>query len=95
MKLRINCIQVTVNTDLTVMYRLALPIKGNHKHVFPKEKVSSYIRKNSIRHQFVFESGDSIEVLKQLKSAQIEINVLKQEELKRRGNQLLEEITKL
>lgn len=88
-KVRINCIEVLVGLDLSITYRLALPIKPEHTDLFENKKwIMSYIRNNKIRYMIVFETKDKEEVLKIQRAAQLIITTQKIKELEMKRDRL-------
>lgn len=89
-QLRMNCVEVTVHPDLSVTYRLNLPVKPEHVHLFEdRERIINYVRNNKIRHRYVFESSDRKRVLTVMMAAQNLITGQKIKELQDRQDNLL------
>jgi uncharacterized protein YlaI len=93
--LRMNAVQVIVNHDLTIDYRLTLPLKSHHVELLDSKKIQHRIRNNKIRYYFVFESKDRMEILKQMTAAQTVINEQKIKELIEKQSYLLNKLSKL
>lgn len=95
-KTRINCIQVIINDDLTINYKMTLPVKEDYLHLFEDRKfIVSYIRNNKIRYMFVVESTNRIFILKKLTAAQILINEYKIDQLHVKHSNLISKLSTL
>lgn len=90
---RVGAIEVTINLDLSVSYRITLPLKEQHLSLFPRDKIKSYIRGNSIRYMFVHESEDRMDIHRVLTAAQVEICSQKIKDLKIREEVLLQKLS--
>lgn len=92
---RINAVEVIISLDLSVSYRLTLPVKPAHTELLDSKRIQSYIKNNKIRYQYVFESTDRLEVLKQMTAAQTVINEQKIKELIERQQYLLTKLSNI
>lgn len=88
-KLRMHCVEVTVNSDLSVSYRLTLPVKKDHIHLLDHTKVQTFVRCGKPRYNFVVESNDRSHILQQMEAAQLIITEQKIKELQLRQECLL------
>lgn len=94
--LRINAVQVIVNLDLSVSYRLTLPLKAHHAELFSdRSKIKTYVKNNKIRYQYVVESTDRVEILNQMTAAQLVIGDAKIAELQLRQSILINRLSEM
>jgi hypothetical protein len=94
-KVRMNCVEVSVQPDLSIYYRLTLPVKAIHKDLFNPARIKAYIRKNKVRYMYEFESRDRDEIMRHLVQAQSIINETKIVELMQRQNILMNKLQSL
>jgi hypothetical protein len=71
-KMRIGCVEVIVGIDLEISYRVSLPVKPEHVHLFSDNPncIKSYVRNNKIRYAFVNESKNRLQILRSLAGVQ-------------------------
>lgn len=93
--MRINCIEVSCDADLNVTFRLTLPVKAEHTHLLDSTKIVSYIRKDRIRYNFVFESADRQAVIRVMTAAQLVISEQKIKEMQARHTRLHEKLSEI
>lgn len=78
-KFRIGCIEVVTDSLLNMVYRLSIPIKPSHTHLFDNNLVT-YVRNGKIRYRYVLESSDKTAILMAMAAVQATIAKQKKEE---------------
>lgn len=94
-KVRMNCVEVIVQPDLSVSYRLTLPVKELHKDLFNPIRIKAYIKNDKVRYMYVLESNDRNEILRHMVQAQSIINEAKLVELMQRQSILINKLQSL
>lgn len=91
--IRINAIEVTIDSDLNVSYRLTLPIKGEHIHLFDFPAIqSSNKNKGNTRYYYVVNSNNKEEILQKMRAAQLLITDANLVALQNRKDVLLSQL---
>lgn len=94
-RVRINAVEVIVNSDLSVSYRLTLPVKLDHSHLLDQKLVNYYPNKKRTKMlaMFVYESNDRNAIIQAQTAAQIVINDQKISELQEKAELLLSRLS--
>ena len=90
MQVRMHCVQVIIGSNLSINYRLTLPIKKDHMFLFNgNPAIQSFIKRGKICYHYVFENTNRFEVLRVMTAVQSTVNEQKIKELQQRQEQLL------
>lgn len=94
-KVRMNAVEVIINGDLTVSYRLTLQIKTDYARAMDQKFIRYRTKGNNILSMFEYKSRDRLDVMHVQTAAQIAINEMKMKDLKDRSDMLMDRMEEI